>query len=188
MTSNNRRLRICILVNFALLISIACMTIFLRDDNDKYFTLGPNENLSVMSVKINNKNRYILLQLFLFVTEFTRVIVNEIASPILGFNIYNPDKKIITEFDKNELQIMANCMWVINSLLQALYVMVTISQIDIAILRVVYSELTTIYTIRLLLNEKQFSKELGEYNNIKFKNNVDDDIELQLIKRNEHTE
>jgi hypothetical protein len=29
--------------------------------------------------------------------------INDIASPILGFNIYNPDKKIITEFGKCEL-------------------------------------------------------------------------------------
>jgi len=36
--------------------------------------------------------------------------------------------------------------------------LVTISQLDIAILRVVYSELTSVYTIRLLLNEKKFVK------------------------------
>lgn len=29
--------------------------------------------------------------------------INDIASPILGFNIYNPDKNEISEFGKNEL-------------------------------------------------------------------------------------
>lgn len=49
--------------------------------------------------------------------------------------------------------------------------MVTISQIDIAILKVIYSELTSIYTIRLLLNEKEFKNEISP--------NVDEDqIEL----------
>ena len=27
--------------------------------------------------------------------------------PVLGFSIYNPDKKVITEFTKNELQFYA---------------------------------------------------------------------------------
>jgi hypothetical protein len=30
--------------------------------------------------------------------------INDIASPILGFNIFNPDKKTITDFGKCELQ------------------------------------------------------------------------------------
>jgi len=47
-------------------------------------------------------------------------------------------------------------MWLINSLTNSLFVMITISQIDIAILRTLYSEMTTIITIRMLLNEKKF--------------------------------
>jgi hypothetical protein len=45
--------------------------------------------------------------------------------------------------------------------------MITITQIDIAVLRVIYSEITTIITIRLLLNEKEFINEndlLQNYN------------------------
>ena len=36
--------------------------------------------------------------------------------PILGFNVYNPDKKIITDFSKNELNFLANLMFTINSI------------------------------------------------------------------------
>jgi hypothetical protein len=119
-------------------------------------TYGPNDNLYVLSIKINTQQKYIFLQFFLLFVEFSRVFTNEIASPILGFNIYNPDKKIITDFTKNELQLLANMMWLINSLTNSLFVMITISQIDIAILRTIYSEITTIITIRMLLNEKKF--------------------------------
>ena len=119
-------------------------------------TYGPNDNLYILSIKINTQQKYIFLQFFLLFVEFSRVFTNEIASPILGFNIYNPDKKIITEFTKNELQLLANMMWLINSLTNSLFVMITISQIDIAILRTIYSEITTIITIRMLLNEKKF--------------------------------
>lgn len=54
---------------------------------------------------------------------------------------------------------MANSMWLIKSLISALSILVTISQLDIAILKVIYSELTAVYTIRVLLNEKEFVKE-----------------------------
>jgi hypothetical protein len=50
-------------------------------------------------------------------------------------------------------------MWLMNNLTNGLFIMITISQIDIAILRILYSELTTIITIRILLNEKSFVSE-----------------------------
>lgn len=114
---NKKRLQNCILANFALLLTIALTTIIFRDNNDTYFRIGPNNNLFIMTVKINTKIRYLFLQVFLCLSGIVRIIVNEIASPILGFNIYNLDKKVITEFSKNELQIMTNYMWSINSLL-----------------------------------------------------------------------
>jgi hypothetical protein len=77
----------------------------------------------------------------------------------LGFNIYNPDKKIITEFSRLELQFYANSMWILNSLRKVMFVVISISQIDIALLQVLYGEVTSFYTIRLLLLEKQFPED-----------------------------
>jgi hypothetical protein len=78
--------------------------------------------------------------------------------PVIGFSIYNPDKKVITEFTKNELQFYGNTMYLTSSLRYIFEVMITITQIDIAIYSVIISEITTIFTMRLLLNEKRFSK------------------------------
>ena len=153
---NNYKLRYCVILNFILFFIILFVILICKDNNNYYMTYGPNDKLYVLSIKINTQQKYIFLQFFLLFVEFSRVFTNEIASPILGFNIYNPDKKIITEFTKNELQLLANMMWLINSLTNSLFVMITISQIDIAILRTIYSEITTIITIRMLLNEKKF--------------------------------
>lgn len=153
---NNYKLRYCVILNFILFFIILFVILICKNNNNYYMTYGPNDNLYVLSIKINTQQKYIFLQFFLLFVEFSRVFTNEIASPILGFNIYNPDKKIITEFTKNELQLLANMMWLINSLTKSLFVMITISQIDIAILRTIYSEITTIITIRMLLNEKKF--------------------------------
>ncbi len=63
-------------------------------------------------------------------------------------------------------------MWFINSLTNSLFVMITISQIDIAILRILYSEITTIFTIRMLLNEKEFVYERVVHDDIELDNLV----------------
>ena len=154
---NNYKLRYCVILNLTLFLIILFVIMICKNNNyNNYMTYGPNDNLYVLSIQINTPQKYIYLQFFLLFVEFSRVFTNEIASPILGFNIYNPDKKIITEFTKNELQLLANMMWLINSLTNSLFVMITISQVDIAIFRTVYSEMTTIITIRILLNEKKF--------------------------------
>ena len=75
-----------------------------------------------------------------------------------GFDteINQPLEKVITEFRKNELQFYACGMYLISNLRYIIEIMLTISQIDIAIYSVIVSELAGIFTIRLLLNEKLF--------------------------------
>lgn len=84
------------------------------------------------------------------------VFVNEIGSPVLGFNVYNPDKKVITDFTKNELNFLANAMWLTNGVRSVFSVVASVSQIDLALCSVFISELASIITVRLLLNEKEF--------------------------------
>ena len=102
------------------------------------------------------------LLLVIAIVKISDVLIQEIGSPIIGFNIYNPDKKIIKEFTKNELQFYGNSMYLINAIKAVLLIMVSISQIDIALWGVFVSETASIFTIRMLLNEKKFLKEGDE--------------------------
>ena len=168
---NKLRLQICVYTNVILFIFIVFIVyIFSDKESNSYLRYGPHQDLNIFGLTINTWMKYSILQLFLGFIEITNVLVNDIASPILGFNIYNPDKKQIKEFGRNELQFYANLMWLTNSLRNTLMVLVTISQIDIAILRTIYSELATFYTIRLLLNDKIFPHD-NEYTNISQKDN-----------------
>jgi len=162
---NKIKLRYCVVMNCIMFMFILLVIAICRDSKDTYFTYGPNDNLFILSVKIDTLSKYLWLQVFLIFTECSRVFINEIANPILGFSIYNPDKKVINDFSKNELQLLANIMWFINGLIGTLFVMVTISQIDIALLRTLYSDVTTIFTIRMLLNEKEFEYDKSNDNN-----------------------
>ena len=162
------KLRYCAAIHCVVFAVIVVVINVCKDGEAKYLNYGPNDKLHVLSVKIDSMLKYVYLQLFLICIECARVFANEIGAPIIGFNVYNPDKKVITEFSKNELQILANVMWFANNMTTGLFVMITISQIDIALLRIVYSEAMSIITIRMLLNEKEFTS-------CKLNHNKDDD-------------
>ena len=120
---------------------------------------GPQPTLFVLGIAIDNWSRYIILQVLICCFQITDVLVNEFASPILAFNIYNPDKTVITEFSKLELQFYCQSLWFINNLKSALMLLVSISRIDIAISKVFYAEIASIFTIRTILNKKEFVNE-----------------------------
>lgn len=151
------KLKYCVTGNILLLVVIVIIITHYQHES-KYFRFGPSNDLIVISVNINTNDRYLILLLIISLVKITKVVVEEIGMPVIGFSIYNPDKKVITEFTKNELQFYGNTMYLTSSLRYIFEVMVTITQIDIAIYSVIISEITTLFTIRLLLNEKRFSK------------------------------
>lgn len=165
MKSIHLTLQICIGLNGILLIFLFFMIFNFKETNDNnatinnqdnFMKIGPNPSLIILGVKIFNWYRYIILQFIILCFQVTDTIINQFASPILGFNIYNPDKKVITEFTKIQLQFYCQSMWFINNLKSALMLLVSISQIDIAISKVIYNEIASIYTIRTLINKKIF--------------------------------
>ena len=162
MKNVNRKLKICLLGNFLLLMFVLGLVVIFRDDKSKYLRWGPQDDLIIISVAINDYTRYGMLLFCIMVINISDVLIQEIAMPILGFNIYNPDKKEITEFSKNELQFYGNAMYLINAIKAILLILVNISQIDIALWGVLVSETASLFTIRMLLNEKTFKKKTDE--------------------------
>jgi hypothetical protein len=132
------------------------MVSIFADRGDSYLQIGPNDKLIVISVKINTIEKYFGLLLGLAIVEITRVIIEEIGMPIIGFAVYDPQRDIITEFGKNELNFYANAMYTMSSVRERLMVLVSISQIDIAFFALLIGQITSIYTVRMLLNEKKF--------------------------------
>ena len=162
MNNINTKLRICLVCNFFLLLFVTGIILIFRDDESKYLRVGPQDDLMIISVVVNDYTKYCFLLLVIAIVKISDVLIQEIGSPIIGFNIYNPDKKVIKEFTKNELQFYGNSMYLINAIKAVLLIMVSISQIDIALWGVFVSETASIFTIRMLLNEKKFLKEGDE--------------------------
>ena len=140
------------------MVMVAIPVILLDNGKSKYFRWGPHEDFIMVSVPINTNQRYICTIIFAALLSAGEVVIGEIANPILGFNIYNPDKKVITEFTKNELQFYGNMFYLLCGLRYIFKVSAMVAQIDIAFFSVLAGELASLYTIRMLLDEKTYEK------------------------------
>lgn len=154
-TGQKKTVQLCLFANIVLLTVIGVLMVVF-DSNSKYFRLGPHSDFVVVSVRIDTTMRYIILLVITTIINTIKVLVEDIATPILTFSIYNPDKKVITEFTKRELRFYSTTSFLVNNLRYIFEVMITISQIDIAVFSVFIEQLTGMYTINSLLNQKHF--------------------------------
>lgn len=152
-----KKLYYCVGGNAAALAVAIAVVSSLNDGSSAYFRWGPHADLMLVSVQLSTWTRWTCALLFIGLLRVCDVWVNEIGSPMLGFNVYNPDKKRITDFTKNELHFLANSMWAINNVRNVFMTVVTVTQIDLAFASVLMSELASIFATRLLLNEKTFA-------------------------------
>lgn len=167
----NRKIQICIGVNFFLLIMISGF-IFNFADN-KLLRIGYSKDLVVMGIVIDTPDKYFLLHLCIFTVEFSHSIIYEYANPIMYFNVFNVDKKVITDFKRFELQVYAQSLWFLTTIKNGLMILVAITQIDITLCKIIYSEIAIAIVIHNLLKNKSFILQAGE-DDINLVQNVDE--------------
>ena len=90
---------------------------------------GPSPDLVVLQVCIDTWEKYTYLILANCLSRSLDVLVNDIGSPNLGFSIYDPTKTRVFGFEKWELQVLANLMWLTNGLMSIFRLMVTVAAI-----------------------------------------------------------
>jgi len=147
------RTKVCLLVNFLGLIGIIAF-ILATSDLDILFRFGPSSDLLIMSIKIDTWGKYIGLVVVICIIKVLEVGVNDIGSPNLGFSIYDPTETVVYGFERSELQILANCMWLVNSLGYIFKTMIIVSRTDVALISVISGEIASAATIYYLLGKK----------------------------------
>ena len=158
------KLKWCVIGNTSVLLMLI-VVIFAFDNDGRYARFGPSDELIVISVKIDTFAKYGALLCFIAIINTIQILSEDIGNPILGFNIFNPDKKHIVNFTKNELWAFAVIMFSTGAFRNPLLTLLSISQIDIALFSVMVKEIVGVITMRLLLNEKTYgpvSDELTE--------------------------
>ena len=156
------QLSLCIAGSVVLtIITLIFTTVFAEEKG--WFSLGPSSHLSIAGVVIDTQEKYSVLVFAIVFNSVIDTLVSEFAQPILGFNIYNPDKNLITDFkSKRELQLLATLYWSFNNLRTIFTNLVSITQVDLALIKWLVLEITGVYTINILLSKKRFVEEIEE--------------------------
>ena len=145
---------LCFFANAITLISfIVLVCVF---GTGQYVKFGPSEDLNLIGIKIDTWSKWGISIALICVISIVDCITLEFGMPFISFRIYDPDVKEIKDIKPVELQILANGMYFCSSMKRALYTLAIVTQLDYAIFRVLASEITSIYTIRVLINEKKF--------------------------------
>lgn len=138
-----------------LIITINCFKI-----HNTYFRFGiPSNNevpLIVISIKIDNYYKYIGLLILISIINISKVIIDSVGTPIIDWNIFNPDKIQIVDFSKNELIIYSNLFYLFSGLRALFTVLISITQFDIALYGVFVEQIAGYFIIKYLLDEKEF--------------------------------
>jgi len=124
-----------------------------------FMQFGPSRSLNVMGMVIDTWEAYALFVGGIVLFRIVQTWVHDIAHPIIGFRIYDPDKKVIDDFTRMELQVYGNLMYLFDSVRQVFMTMLAITQIDVALWGTLSAEITSIFTIRKLLKAKTFTCE-----------------------------
>ena len=125
-------------------------------EENGYLSCGPSDKLTLIGIAINTWTKWAISMLLIIIVSVVDCITVEFGMPFVSFRIYNPDCKEIYDVGPIELQILANGMYLSQSLKSAVYTLAIVSQIDYAVTRVLASELASFYTVRVLIREKKF--------------------------------
>ena len=149
------QLKYCIAGSAILTFMTLLFTTFFAEDKG-WFSFGPSTHLSIAGVIIDTREKYIVLVIVVVLNSVIDMLISEFAQPILGFNIYNPDKKLITDFQsKTELQLLATLYWSFNNLRSVFTNLVSITQVDLALIKWIVLEITAVYTVNSLLSKNK---------------------------------
>jgi len=149
-----KRTKFCLVANTVLLF-ILVGGAFIAAPETGLFTFGPSEKLIVGSVVIDSWLRYWILIGLVCVFRSLSVIINDIGMPNLGFSIYDPTRETVYGFGRMELQLLANGMFLVTSLSNVFSILVTVARMDVAIISVFASELSSAASIYYLLGKKK---------------------------------
>ena len=146
---------ICIGINILSTVFVGLLIIVFGNQSS-YLQFGPNENLLFLGIAIDDYYRYLALLALIAFIQLTSVIYVELASPIISFNVYDPNVKNIENFTKNELHFLTNLGFTISGVKNVLSILLSVSQVDIALWNTIVFEIFCVFTVRFLLNKKTF--------------------------------
>ena len=153
-----KKVQICLVLNVFLL-SVILASVVAFGQKSAYFRGGWADDFILVGVKIDTPSSYAMLLCLISVMNAIKVAVSELGEPVLIFNVYNPDKKVVTDFTQRQLLCYANLFFLISNTRRVFDVLITVTQIDIAVFSIVVEQCLSMCTVCFLVKEKRFDVE-----------------------------
>ena len=115
---------------------------------------------------INTASKYFAFCGFIVISNVSEVLMDNIAGPLIQFSTYNPYKHEVSDFSRYDLELYSNAVIFIQISKKLLQIFIILSQVDIALISLLSSQLSASYAIHYLLNQKEFRSNNGLYTEI----------------------
>lgn len=151
-----RRMFCAFYINIVVTLAVIVLVSVFHDDNSTFMRYGWHSNFAVLGIPIDTGGRYWCLLAVLGILEALDVFINDTIFPYVNNNVRDNNVTHIPEFSRREIQFITNGTFFLTSLKYTFYVIVSISQVDVALVRVLIGETACIFTTSLQLAGKTF--------------------------------
>ncbi len=153
---NKNILKICTIINLTFISFLIGCFFILNDNTSNYFRMGWHKDFVFISITIDNPLKYFLLIFFISIFNVTEIFLNDLAFPIINFNTYNPYKIEIRDFTRLELEFYSNTIYFIQGTKRLFQIATAVSQIDLAFVTLLSSQISIYFVIKYFLDKKRF--------------------------------
>src|SRR6056297_2738035 len=125
-------LKISTVVDVLVTLGLICVFMTLIDSKSSYIGIGPSEDFYVVTMQVNTWPRYIGLLIMIAIIKVSITFSSDFSYPIVHFNVYDPNKKNVENFNRFELWALTNFLFTSGSIRNVFMTVITVSRIDVA--------------------------------------------------------
>ena len=145
-----------IICNSFFILSAFVAFIVMGEKNIKYFSLGPNENLTLVNLKINNWKAYTFTIIGFTLFRFTYLLIERIGKSYINNTIFNFYKKNLDKTSKWVIILISTLVNYLSELSFLLIIITFVTQIDYALISIVFGEILFFPFCYYFANTKHF--------------------------------
>jgi hypothetical protein len=150
-------LQSCIFINIVLILVLCSSFFIFNNQESSYFTWGWSDTFTFVSISINTPLKYIILCFFIMFFNISEILLNDIGYPLIHFSTYNPYQKNIDDLSRKDLELYSNIIFFIQTFKKLSQVLITLSQMDIAVISLLSYQVSAYFAISYLLDNKEFN-------------------------------
>ena len=152
---NERKLECAAVAELFVLVMLYCFFHFLGG-HEHFMCLGPDADFIIFKTPIDTWAKYIALMIMIVITETIMVVIDQIASPIIKFNIYNPHVNRIEWIRQSKFQFLYDVLNTFKMFIELILIMMFLIKFDIMLLGVIVRSITRHFTSQYQMSLKYF--------------------------------